>query len=208
MPYNRTHRHPGLTQHDLYVQITNVMKHMNCCLTKNDIKVVYSSDFILNVYVSESFVKLHPLCKETEKMFGKERYELYKILLRDGVLNYNNSKDPQNVLRKHFPNTIIEHTIPSDTYMSESNILRYIEDEDYFNKVCNVISLCLITKEEDLMLSKKVKSGMPLDENKEPVDFLKYPFARYDKTISGIDKNIELYSWKIKNGNIFKKDNI
>lgn len=198
MPYTSTFRtHASL--HQIYEDLVHDIK--SPVKTIQTIKHDFTNSLVSNIYVSDEFVKMYPIDSEdTKKYFGLTKYKLYKILLQDGYLSFDNCENPFIFISKHYKDTTQEHVIPANELLNNDTFENIVKEENYFNILCNVASICIVTKDEDAMLNKKCKSSMPSN-----VDLTNKPFARYDKNISGIDKTINIYGYIIINGQLKKK---
>lgn len=108
---------------------------------------------------------------------------------------------------------IIEHVVPAKVYLGDvkKKYAKKMFTPDYFEKVFNAVSICLVTDDEDIRLCAKrpkskgkgkytLVSNMP--EGYEG-KFIEFPFARYDKVLGA---NIEIQNpWTIVNGCLIKK---
>ncbi len=203
MGYSKAFRQRINSRKELYDILINRFNGPDFKDDMHRTREAYTNDFISNIYVSERFVKEHPIESiDTVKSFSTKEYETYSNILNDGSLNYNNCNNPiEAIYYMHPDNSTQKHTIPARVLINPDTIERYTKDEEYFNKAIDSACIVFVTKEEDAMLRKAgLMSSMPKN-----IDFTDKPFARYDKTLSGIEKNIEIYGHKIVDGRLVKK---
>ena len=140
---------------------------------------------------------------------------LYDKLVSNGVLDLQDKINsvPSSQLSPYFDicklgdrglGVSIEHVVPGDVYLSNNFIMNPFK-ETVFKGMFDKVSICIVTKEEAKDLDAKLRNEMPLDEtSKKPIDYMSYPFARYDKALGGVD--VKIHGWTIVNGNIEPHD--
>ena len=185
--------------------------HFGGILNDEDLKFVIKNAFVSKILVSEEVIKLYPLNKNTESVFGETLYKLYESLITtDKVLSYGKSYDgyaffdickigdrisSENSTRRKaklstHPSIIIEHIVPGEVYLEDvkDKYKKGLFDFSCFETIFNSVGICLVSKDQDKKLNS-YKSKMPAN-----IDYKTSPFARYDKV------DIDVYGWNIVNG--------
>jgi len=168
--------------------------YKNGILDEDDLKFIIKNGFVSKIYISDGvmkkykssdFVAQEDLYKEILKgnnaVLGTNVFDICKAVESRGKA-YNNTKG-----------IIIEHVVPAKVYLGDVK-KKYAHNKftfDYFKKVFDAVSICLVTKEEDKKLGEKRRnskgkgkytlvSNMPEGYEDKFIDF---PFARYDKVL-------------------------
>ena len=183
----------------------------NGFLDEDELKFIIKNGFVSKIYISDEVMKNY---KSSD--FGAQGV-LYKEILKG-----NNAVLGTNVFdickavesRGKAYNTkgiIIEHVVPAKVYLGDvkEKYAHKMFTFDYFKKVFDAVSICLVTKEEDKKLSAKRRnskgkgeytlvSNMP--EGRED-NFIDVPFARYDDKLGG--EKIDVHGpWTMKDGRL------
>lgn len=168
--------------------------YKNGILDEDDLKFIIKNGFVSKIYISDGvmkkykssdFVAQEDLYKEILKgnnaVLGTNVFDICKAVESRGKA-YNNTKG-----------IIIEHVVPAKVYLGDVK-KKYAHNKftfDYFKKVFDAVSICLVTKEEDKKIGEKRRnskgkgkytlvSNMPEGYEDKFIDF---PFARYDKVL-------------------------
>ena len=187
-------------------------------LDKQELKFIIKNAFVSKIYVSKNVVeifdpKMNPNLKD---IFGTDLLALYETLIDKGVLRfedelkqhkcvffdicklsdristYNNKQRKSG--KNEVPKIIIEHVVPVEEYMKKmiKKEIKSLGPED-FNAIFDVVSICLVTEEDDKKLSENgLRQKMP-----ENCEYENAPFARYEKT------GIKVHGpWTMKDGRL------
>lgn len=184
----------------------------NGFLDEDELKFIIKNGFVSKIYISEGVVK-----KYKPSDFGALG-ALYKDILsgKNAVLGTNVFDICKAVeSRGKAYNTkgiIIEHVVPAKVYLGDvkKKYAHKMFTFDYFKKVFDAVSICLVTDGEDVRLSAKrpkskgkgkytLVSNMPEGYEDKFIDF---PFARYDKVLGA---GIEIHGWDIEKGRLKRK---
>lgn len=165
-------------------------------LDEDELKFIIKNGFVSKIYISDEVMKNY---KSSD--FGAQGV-LYKEILKG-----NNAVLGTNVFdickavesRGKAYNTkgiIIEHVVPAKVYLGDVKD-KYAQNKftfEYFKKVFDAVSICLVSKDQNANLNK-FKSTMPPGYE----DFISYPFARYDS--ANIEDGIKIHGpWTIHKG--------
>ena len=175
----------------------------NGVLDQQDLKFVIKNAFVSKIYASSNVVKEYKEYLDINKYgdFYGDLTDPFRKLVADGKLDLYETHGSLNTqylmlgefgtlvsrlknngrINKNKPSVRIEHIIPGNVYFNfdkkgdGKSVLDIASQED-FEKIFNVIGICLVTDGEDRELSKKhLRQSMP--ENVS--DFMENPFARY-----------------------------
>jgi len=187
-------------------------------LDKQELKFIIKNAFVSKIYVSKNVVeifdpKMNPNLKD---IFGTDLLALYETLIDKGVLRfedelkqhkcvffdicklsdristYNNKQRKSG--KNEVPKIIIEHVVPVEEYMKKmiKKEIKSLGPED-FNAIFDVVSICLVTEEDDKKLSENgLRQKMP-----ENCEYENAPFARYEEA------GIKVHGpWTMKDGRL------
>ena len=181
----------------------------NDFLDEDELKFIIKNGFVSKIYISEGVVKkykpsdfgtqanlFNEILKGKNNVLGTDVFDICKAVESRGKA-YNTK------------GIIIEHVVPAKVYLGDVKA-KYAQNKftfEYFKKVFDAVSICLVTDGEDIRLSAKrpkskgkgkytLVSNMP--EGYE--DFIKYPFARYDDKLGG--EKIDVHGWTMKGGRL------
>lgn len=152
---------------------------------------------IKNAFVSKEYVSCNVVNTLSSDYLSGDLRNLYLKLINDGVLNLmdnNNARLKASYLsicelgtvvsrlrKKHptMPHLRIEHVIPGEVYLYKVIDLFNKKSFNFekFVKIFNVVSICIITDEENKKLDKGLRNSMPSEKG----DFISNPFARYNE---------------------------
>ena len=179
--------------------------YKNGYLNKDDIKFVIKNAFVSRIYVSEAAKKV--LDGVPQGVLAN----LYAELVKDRVLVLHDVRNGDNKtfqpyfdickLAEKYPNLIIEHVVPGDVYIDD--VINHPFDFDYFKRIFDCISICLVTSRENETLNG-LKSKMPNDSTGKSVDYKSAPFARYDPNMNGLGKGVKVFGWSFSNGTLIE----
>lgn len=203
----------------------NAYNDPNGFLDEQDLKFIIKNAFVSKIYVSEGVANAYPkyshrfgiLSGLYDDLVGAGVLDLqdhlpnlsckYLELSELGPLVYTYKKN--GMINKNEPSIRIEHVVPAKVYLGDvkEKYAHKMFTFDYFKKVFDAVSICLVTKEEDKKLGEKRRnskgkreytlvSNMPRGYE----DFISYPFARYDKKLGGA--GIEIHGWTMKDGRL------
>lgn len=187
----------------------------NGFLDEDELKFIIKNGFVSKIYISEGVVKkykpsdfgtqanlFNEILKGKNNVLGTDVFDICKAVESRGKA-YNTKE------------IIIEHVVPAKVYLGDvkEKYAHNMFTFEYFKKVFDAVSICLVTKKEDKKLGIKRRnskgkgeytlvSNMP--EGRED-NFIDVPFARYDDKLGGA--GIEIHGWRILNGIPFKEVN-
>jgi hypothetical protein len=165
--------------------------HIN--LDEDELKFIIKNGFVSKIYISDEVMKNY---KSSD--FGAQGGVYKEILKGNNAVLGTNVFDICKAVesRGKAYNTkeiIIEHVVPAKVYLGDvkEKYAHNMFTFEYFKKVFDAVSICLVTKEEDKRLSAKrpkskgkgkytLVSNMPEGYEDKFIDF---PFARYDKVL-------------------------
>jgi hypothetical protein len=180
----------------------------NGFLDEDELKFIIKNGFVSKIYISEGVVK-----KYKPSDFGAQDVWYKEILKGNNAVLGTNVFDICKAVesRGKAYNTkgiIIEHVVPAKVYLGDvkDKYAHKMFTFDYFKKVFDAVSICLVTKEEDKKLGVKRRnskgkeytlvSNMPEGYEDKFIDF---PFARYDS--ANIEDGIKIHGpWTIHKG--------
>lgn len=169
----------------------------NGFLDEDELKFIIKNGFVSKIYISEGVVK-----KYKPSDFGA-LWALYNDILsgKNAVLGTNvfdicKAVESRGKAYKT-KGIIIEHVVPAKVYLGDvkDKYAHKMFTFDYFKKVFDAVSICLVSKDQDASLNR-FKSTMP--DGYE--DFISYPFARYDGKLGGV--KIDVHGWTMENGRL------
>lgn len=186
------------------------------CLDDVELDFIIKNAFVSKIYVSKEVVKYHPIFSKSKSLIRN----LYNQLVNNYVLDLQQGKDkPLNDkyfricqlginLNKAVKNKannqdkviVFEHVIPGNLYIDKAKDLQNNKPNNWFEEfkeIFNCISVCLVTGNQNNDLNQ-FKSKMPYN-----IDFINFPFARYDKSLGGV--GIEIHGWKFNKGKLDKQ---
>lgn len=182
--------------------------YKNGILDLQDLKFILKNAFVSKIYVSEGVTSAYP---KYSRLFGNLS-NLYDNLVGAGVLDLQddspslsckylelcelgtmvNMLKRKGLIGSNKPSIRIEHVVPGNEYFPDVENIKSFQD---FIDIFNVVSICLVTENEDKLLSKnKLRQRMP-----QNVKYTKEPFARYQSA------GIKLHGWSIVNGKLDKQ---
>ena len=162
-------------------------------LDEYEIKFIIKNGFVSKIYISEGVVKKYkPSDFGTQASLFNEILKGKNNVLGTDVFDICKAVESRGKAYKT-KGIIIEHVVPAKVYLGDVK-KKYAQNKftfEYFKKVFNAVSICLVTDGEDIRLSAKrpnskgkgkytLVSNMP--EGYED-KFIDYPFARYDKVL-------------------------
>jgi hypothetical protein len=170
----------------------------NGFLDEDELKFIIKNGFVSKIYISEGVVKkykpsdfgtqanlFNEILKGKNNVLGTDVFDICKAVESRGKA-YNTK------------GIIIEHVVPAKVYLGDvkEKYAHKMFTFDYFKKVFDAVSICLVSKKQDASLNR-FKSTMPLGYE----DFIRYPFARYDNKLGGV--KIDVHGpWTMKNGRL------
>ncbi len=180
-------------------------------IDEEDLKFVIKNAFVSRIYISVEAEK--KLREETLKSLQT----LYNQLIKDGVLDLQDGRFGSK-LSPYFDicklgdkglGIIIEHVVPAKVYLGDVKE-KYAQKKftfEFFKKVFDAVSICLVTDGEDIRLSAErpkskgkgkytLVSNMPEGYEDKFIDF---PFARYEEA------GIKIHGWDIDKGRLKRK---
>ncbi len=189
------------------------------CLDDVELDFIIKNAFVSKIYVSEDVLKHHPTFSKSKSQIRN----LYNKLVADSVLDLRQGKDNHlndkyfhicqlginlNRTVKDKANNqddviVFEHVIPGNLYIDKAKELQQNKPNEWyeeFKQIFNCVSVCLVTGKQNNDLNQ-FQSKMPKEEFDK--EFVKYPFARYDKTLGGV--GIDVYGWGMKDGQLIKR---
>jgi len=192
-----------------YENIKWVLDNQNH-LDEDELKFIIKNGFVSKIYISEGVKNNY-----TDKDFGAQSGLFNDIIAkgRNTVLGtdvFDICKAVENRGKAYKTGgIIIEHVVPAKVYIEDvkEKYSKELFTENEFQKIFDAVSICLITKEEDNRLRQEFKSkgsGYYTLVSKMPggyEDYIKFPFARYDKVLGA---GIKIYGWTIKDGKLEK----
>ena len=165
----------------------------NGFLDEDELKFIIKNGFVSKIYISEGVVK-----KYKPSDFGAQDVWYKEILKGNNAVLGTNVFDICKAVesRGKAYNTkgiIIEHVVPAKVYLGDVK-KKYAQNKftfEYFKKVFDAVSICLVTDGENIRLSAvrpkskgkgkyTLVSNMPEGYEDKFIDF---PFARYDKVL-------------------------
>ena len=166
-------------------------------LDEDELKFIIKNGFVSKIYISEGVVK-----KYKPSDFGTQANLFNEILKgKNNVLGtdvFDICKAVESRGKANTKGIIIEHVVPAKVYLGDvkEKYAHKMFTFDYFKKVFDAVSICLVSKKQDASLNR-FKSTMPLGYE----DFIRYPFARYDNKLGGV--KIDVHGpWTMKNGRL------
>ena len=186
--------------------------YKNGILDEDDLKFIIKNGFVSKIYISDGVMK-----KYKSSDFGAQEGVYNDILSGKNAVLGTNVFDICKAVesRGKAKGIIIEHVVPAKVYLGDvkEKYAHNMFTFEYFKKVFDAVSICLVTKKEDKKLGVKRRnskgkgeytlvSNMP--EGRED-NFIDVPFARYDDKLGGA--GIEIHGWRILNGIPFKEVN-
>ena len=161
-------------------------------LDEDELKFIIKNGFVSKIYISEGVVK-----KYKPSDFGTQANLFNEILKgKNNVLGtdvFDICKAVESRGKANTKGIIIEHVVPAKVYLGDvkEKYAHKMFTFDYFKKVFDAVSICLVTDGEDIRLSAErpkskgkgkytLVSNMPEGYEDKFIDF---PFARYDKVL-------------------------
>ena len=159
-------------------------------LDEDELKFIIKNGFVSKIYISEGVVKNY---KSSD--FGAQDVWYKEILKGNNAVLGTNVFDICKAVesRGKAYRIIIEHVVPAKVYLGDvkDKYAHKMFTFDYFKKVFDAVSICLVTNDEDKKLGVKRRyskgkgeytlvSNMPEGYEDKFIDF---PFARYDKVL-------------------------
>ena len=165
----------------------------NGFLDEDELKFIIKNGFVSKIYISDEVMKnykssdfgtqailFNEILKGKNNVLGTDVFDICKAVESRGKA-YNTK------------GIIIEHVVPAKVYLGDVK-KKYAQNKftfEYFKKVFDAVSICLVTDGEDIRLSAKrpkskgkgkytLVSNMPEGYEDKFIDF---PFARYDKVL-------------------------
>lgn len=146
----------------------NAYNDPNGFLDEQDLKFIIKNAFVSKIYVSEGVTSAYP---KYSCLFGNLS-NLYDDLVGKGVLDLQdhspnlsckylelcelgtmvNMLKRKGLIGSDKPSIRIEHVVPGNEYFPDVENIKSFQD---FIDIFNVVSICLVTDEEDERLSKK-----------------------------------------------------
>ena len=161
-------------------------------LDEDELKFIIKNGFVSKIYISDGVVK-----KYKPSDFGTQANLFNEILKgKNNVLGtdvFDICKAVESRGKANTKGIIIEHVVPAKVYLGDvkEKYAHKMFTFDYFKKVFDAVSICLVTDGEDIRLSAErpkskgkgkytLVSNMPEGYEDKFIDF---PFARYDKVL-------------------------